>query len=160
MRRALPWLLLSLCLLGSLFLVIYPLTIIQPFLRQFPEPLQRALFVFRIAPVVSTVLCVVAIVTALASWRHLRFGGRIGAVVLLILTCGVAVAARVNVFELMFHPAGMPALLTVNQAKLDPDDVVMTVTLNGESHAYPVREIAYHHVINDTAGGVPIVATY
>jgi hypothetical protein len=26
--------------------------------------------------------------------------------------------------------------------------------------AYPVRQIAYHHLVEDSVGGVPIVATY
>jgi len=36
----------------------------------------------------------------------------------------------------------------------------MTVELNGEAVAYPVRQMAYHHVINDVVGGKPITATY
>jgi hypothetical protein len=34
------------------------------------------------------------------------------------------------------------------------------VKLGGESRAYPVRMMAYHHIVNDVVGGVPIVATY
>ncbi len=29
-----------------------------------------------------------------------------------------------------------------------------------DSRAYPIRELAYHHVVNDTVGGVPIAVTY
>jgi hypothetical protein len=39
-------------------------------------------------------------------------------------------------------------------------DVVLAVNLNGEAAAYPIRLMAYHHVVQDTVGGTPIVATY
>jgi hypothetical protein len=29
-----------------------------------------------------------------------------------------------------------------------------------EARAYPVRALAYHHVVNDIVAGEPIVATY
>ena len=39
-------------------------------------------------------------------------------------------------------------------------DLVLGVTLNGEAAAYPIRQLAYHHVVQDVVGGVPIVVTY
>jgi hypothetical protein len=38
--------------------------------------------------------------------------------------------------------------------------MVLAVERGGERVAYPVRLMAYHHVVADTVGGVPIVATY
>jgi hypothetical protein len=40
------------------------------------------------------------------------------------------------------------------------DDIVLAVKINGESAAYPVRLMAYHHLVEDVVGGTPIVATY
>jgi hypothetical protein len=37
---------------------------------------------------------------------------------------------------------------------------VLSVTLGNESVAYPIRLMGYHHVVQDTVGGTPIVATY
>ena len=160
MRRSVLWFTLAFCLVSAWFLFIYPLTIIQPFLRQFPEPLQRALFVFRIAPVLSALLALVAIAVTILAWRHSGRGSRIGAFVLALLVCTAAVLVRVNVFELMFHPAGAPRFLSNNQAKLDPEDMVITVAVNGDSRAYPIREMAYHHMVNDFVGGVAILPNY
>ena len=39
-------------------------------------------------------------------------------------------------------------------------DRMMAVTIGDESVAYPIRIMAYHHVVADTVGGTPIVATY
>jgi hypothetical protein len=37
---------------------------------------------------------------------------------------------------------------------------VITVTLNGETRAYPVRILIWHEIANDTLGGVPITVTF
>jgi hypothetical protein len=37
---------------------------------------------------------------------------------------------------------------------------VIGVALNGQARAYPVRALAWHEVVNDTLGGVPIAVTY
>ena len=34
------------------------------------------------------------------------------------------------------------------------------IAVNGTARAYPVRALAYHHIVNDTLGGVPLVGTY
>ena len=39
--------------------------------------------------------------------------------------------------------------------------MVLAVRLSGERPMpYPIREMAYHHVVNDVVGREPIVATY
>ena len=52
------------------------------------------------------------------------------------------------------------ALAKAEDAKLDTGEMVLTVSFNGDARAYPVREMAYHHIVNDVVGGVPIAATY
>lgn len=160
MRRLWLFLVLVFCAVGALFLRVYPLTIIQPFKRQDAVPLQRALLVFRIAPGATLALAAIAVLAAIVLWKNVRIWGRVACVFLLVLTCLVAGLTRVNVFEQMFHPAGAPKFLAIQDSKTDPDDMVIAVSLHGEAHAYPIREMAYHHVVNDWFGAVPIVATY
>ncbi len=70
-------------------------------------------------------------------------------------------AAWFNPYEqLMFHPFGEPRYVTIQQAGIDPKDMVIAVTLGGESRAYPIREMGYHHVVNDRLHQLPIVVTY
>jgi len=38
--------------------------------------------------------------------------------------------------------------------------MVMSLTLGGETHAWPIRAIGYHHIVNDMVGGWPVAATY
>jgi hypothetical protein len=67
---------------------------------------------------------------------------------------------HVNVYEKMFHPVDAPAFDTAQHAKVDGDDMVITVNVRGNARAYPIREMAYHHIVNDVVAGEPIAATY
>ena len=160
MRRWWPILLSLLCAVGGLFLLIYPLTVIQPFKYQDPGDLQRALLVFRIAPIAGLVVGAAALVVLVWNWRRLKLWARVGCAVLCTISIAAACLVRVNVFEQMFHPAGTPQFVDVGVSKLDSKDMLTAVALNGDAHAYPIREMGYHHVVNDYVGRVPIVATY
>lgn len=43
---------------------------------------------------------------------------------------------------------------------LVPGDLVIGVTINGESRAYPLHVMYVHEIINDVLGGTPIAVTY
>ena len=61
----------------------------------------------------------------------------------------------------MFHPPPRPRFVATDQAAfLAASDRVLGVALHGEAAAYPVRQLAYHHLVEDAVGEVPIVATY
>lgn len=69
--------------------------------------------------------------------------------------------ARQNHFEWMFRPHASIAFSPAAQATFVGDtDMVLAVKNNGEAVAYPVRLMAYHHLVQDVVGGTPIVATY
>ena len=36
----------------------------------------------------------------------------------------------------------------------------MGIDVNGVALAYPIRQLAYHHVVNEVIGGTPLVVTY
>jgi hypothetical protein len=61
----------------------------------------------------------------------------------------------------MFNPLPNPAYVKTADANfVNDDDRLMVVAINGEAVAYPIRLMGYHHVVEDTVGGTPIVATY
>jgi hypothetical protein len=76
------------------------------------------------------------------------------------LVCILAGLARVNVYELMFHPVGHPEFAAAAEAGIDKDDKVIAVKVGGSARAYPIRSMGYHHIVNDVVGGAAIVATY
>ena len=43
---------------------------------------------------------------------------------------------------------------------LDDDIEVIGVTVNGESHAYPIPFLSRHEIVNAVLGGQPIATTW
>jgi glucan phosphoethanolaminetransferase (alkaline phosphatase superfamily) len=147
--------------LASLACFAYPLYVIRPFRYQGATELRIALFVLHIAPWVSILCALACLALIVLSWN--RTHGwllRTAAVMCVLIATAGAVLARVNLYEKMFHPIAAPAFEAANQAHIDAADFVLAVRVNGASRAYPIRQIAYHHIVNDTVGGVPLVATY
>lgn len=160
-RNALFGWLVAAALAVALFCLVYPIYVIRPFRAQGPRELQAALAVVRYRPVALAIAAALALVSATlyrrrAARRWLRTLAALGA----LAVVGAAALSRVNIYERMFHPMGRLAFDAAPAVKLDGDEKVITVAIGGEARAYPVRSMSYHHVVNDVAGGVPIVATY
>jgi len=144
----------------ALFFAIYPLYVIRPFRHQGPRELAAALLIARWAPW-ATLLCAAAALFHLSRlWRQASRLARRGSLFAAILAILSAVFARVNIYERMFHPNLSPHFVASAQAVIDDADMVMSVRIDGEARAYPIREMGYHHIVNDVVGGAPIVATY
>ena len=100
--------------------------------------------------------------TLISGLRRGRWWSRIILVLLLAPVFAATWLARQNHFEWMFNPLPNPAYAQATEASsfVKSDDRVLAVTMGGESVAYPIRIMAYHHLVQDTVGGTPIVATY
>jgi hypothetical protein len=60
-----------------------------------------------------------------------------------------------------FVPLDDPIFLAANDTDYFGDEeLVLGVEFAGEVRAYPVRMLRYHHVVNDTVGGEPLLVTY
>jgi hypothetical protein len=93
-------------------------------------------------------------------WKTPRTGTWVTLTVLLLVAVAGAVLTHVNIFEKMFHPYGSPAFGSADVVNMDPDDKVLAVKVGLAARAYPIRTMGYHHIVNDTVGGVPIAVTY
>jgi hypothetical protein len=161
MKRALAATLAGLALV-SLAWVAIPVVLIRPFGPQSPRGIALS-YDLRAwsAPLTLALLasgCVVALVLRkrLASWLGLSLAG-----LAVVVLGGCAWLARQNHFEWMFHPLPRPEFVAAGTAdEVAADDLVLGVASGGEARAYPVRALAYHHVVNDVVAGEPIVATY
>lgn len=155
------WFVLTAAALVALACFAIPMYVIRPFRAQGARELAVALAVIRIRPVLSICAVLAAIGAAIPLWRSYSGIGK-----RLLVTQGVVVALAagalcwVNVYELMFHEAGVPGFVSSKDAKLEPDEMVLAVNVQGSARAYPIDYIAYHHIVNDRIGKVPIVATY
>jgi hypothetical protein len=161
-KHTLPYsLLIVICLGISLFCLAYPFYVIRPFRPQGVRELSLALAVLRMRTYVLAVCAAAALFGAVRYWHaRPRLWRRIAAVAGVVVVFVCAALSRVNIYEMMFHPVGQPSFASVDQTKLDGDEMVIAVTLSGAGRAYPVRIVSYHHVVNDVVDGVPIVATY
>lgn len=159
--RRLPWLALSLCTVTALVALIYPLYVIRPFRAQGAAELALALVVRRYGPLSATVAALLALLPALALWRSASSRlARAASTAVAGLTLLAAGLSHINVYEIMFHPAGRPEFTPAANAPVDPDDMVLSVSLPAGAHAYPIRTMGYHHIANDWIGNTPIAATY
>ena len=142
-------------------LLIYPLMVIQPFKYQDPRALLNALAVIRYRPI-GMILAVGGILAATVwYWRmERRKLRRFFSVIGVATVSAAALLSRINIFELMFHPAGAPVVTAASESKLDGREMVIAVKVNGSARAYPIRSMSYHHIYNDVVAGEPIVATY
>ncbi len=43
---------------------------------------------------------------------------------------------------------------------LDDREPVLSLTVGGETRAYPIQVMTWHEIVNDTVGGVPVAVTY
>ena len=149
------------CLAVSLFCLVYPAYVIQPFRHQGATELAVALAVIQARPLAGLFCSAVVLVTA---WRLLGFEAkrwrRIVLIAVAVVACGSTVLSRINIYELMFHPADQLAFVAADQVKLDAGEMVIAVNVGGTARAYPVRSISYHHIVNDVVAGRPITATY
>ena len=60
-----------------------------------------------------------------------------------------------------FVPLTNPAFVTADNAGfLDSSDIVLGISVGDEHRAYPVRQVAYHHIVNDEIRGSPYLITY
>jgi uncharacterized BrkB/YihY/UPF0761 family membrane protein len=161
-RRIILWASLLFIVLAALSAVLIPAILIQPFRPQSPRDLEISYTLRRWSPVLTILFSLIAFVLVLRLWPASRRWWRKSALVLLLVLSLVATwFARQNHFEWMFNPLARTAYASAGEAGfVQDDDMVMAVKINGEAVAYPVRQMAYHHVVQDSVGGTPVVTTY
>jgi hypothetical protein len=160
-RRRLAGVGLLFLVLIALALVAIPVWEIRPFVPQTPKGISLAYACRRLAPWATVVTLAAGLALAAGLWRGGRWWSRALTVLALVPLGGAVWLARTNIFEKMFAPLASPRYARAAEASwLKDGDMVLGVERNGEAVAWPVRQVAYHHVIMDEVGGVPVVATY
>jgi uncharacterized protein DUF3179 len=156
------WAALLITILISLAIVIVPVWIIRPFTAQSARGLGLSYLLRRWSPVGTLVATGIVLVLVFWLWRRSsRWWSRFALIILLPISLIPAWFSRQNHFEWMFNPLPSPEYQTPSAADfVDDADMVLAVENNGDAVAYPIRQMAYHHVVHDSVGGIPIVATY
>ena len=146
---------LSILLVAALVIATFaPALVAIPTLTQTPALLAFGHTAGVWAPALSLVA---AALLAFRLWRARTWG----AWALLGVTLICAWLSRVNMLEWMFSPA--PEAEAVEAAQfhdIRDSDMVLGVSIGGRSRAYPVRYLAYHHMLNDRLGDTWLLPTY
>jgi hypothetical protein len=154
------WIAFSLCAVVAIGFFFIPALIIRPFTHQSPRPLLVAMALRQRAPLATLIAALACFLFAFALWRTAgRWRKSLIALTLLLVTFS-AVMSRLNYFEWMFHPIAGPQFLPQSASKLDPKEMILAVHLGNDARAYPISQMAYHHILNDVVAGVPIAVTY
>jgi hypothetical protein len=142
----------------ALLFILVPNVVIQPYTSQNPAALKISLFLLRYLKPVELICAIVAAILLIPA-RRSRWMIAGTAVVILC-----AVASRIDIYEILFHPLGKPSFQAAGETKLDGDEHLLAISLGalapGNARAYPIRNISYHHIVNDVVSGVPIAVTY
>jgi hypothetical protein len=154
------WLLLGLLAAVSLSLFLIPAFVIRPFTHQSARGLRLAIEVKQIAPAVTAIAFLGVLGLGWRLWRGSLQCLRAGIVAALLFSAASAVMVRQNYFEWMFHPIQSAGFVSAGEAKLSDKEMVMGVRIGGQARAYPIVQMGYHHILNDTVAEVPIVVTY
>jgi hypothetical protein len=146
----------------ALTVVLVPVGLIRPFAAQPPWSVALAFALRRWSPLITLGTLVLVLLVGARLWRTPRRPlPRAGVALAALLALSSAWLSRQDYFEWVFRPLPDPRFVRAKAAAfVAPGDMVLAVAGNGEAAAYPVRQLAYHHLVEDAIGGVPIVATY
>lgn len=160
-NKSINWLLLIIMAIAALAIVAIPVWLIQPFAPQTERSIEISYQLRSWSPILTIVLASAAFFLSIIIWRNSRWFAKIS-LILPMFVVGFSVwFAWQNHFLWMFNPlmnSAYAKIIEVNFVK--DEDMVLGVEINNEAVAYPILQMAYHHVVQDVVGGKPITATY
>jgi Protein of unknown function (DUF3179) len=163
MRRYKTGLFTALAILAiAIAAVFIPAYLIQPFKTQSKFSVQLSYYVRTYAPWVMAALFLLLMIVIIRHWKIANGAMRKTVLLIILFIVGLATwLACQNYYEWMFRPLPNPRFVRAEKATfLGQKDMVLTLAVHGDFAAYPVRLLAYHHLVHDSVGGKPIIATY
>lgn len=154
--------LLGLVSLVTVAVVAVPVLLLRPFSPQTPSAVATAYSLRTVSPWVAPCgAALAAVLGALVLLHRPRRWQAAAAVVAMGAAGGAAWLSRQNHFEWMFAPLPSAEYARARDTSfVEEADMVVAVEVGGDAVAYPVRQMAYHHLLNDEVGRLPVVSTY
>jgi uncharacterized protein DUF3179 len=159
-RSRFLWILLAVFGVAGFGSFMFPAFIIRPFSYQSPRGLWWAMATRQRAPTVSLLCAIACLIVVALIWENVGIWRKGLLSLVMILVAAAAVMSRQNYFEWMFHPVDSAKFEAEATSKLDAKEMVLAVNYGSDARAYPISQMAYHHILNDVVGGVPIAVTY
>ena len=108
--------------------------------------------------IAAFLLIIFALYNSFQYWRKWQKGLLI---FLILLYTGIFYLVNFKFLaDKMFYQPRTKNLAPVTANKVSTDKLVVGVTINNESKAYPIEIIGYHHQVQDTVSGEAIIVTY
>jgi Protein of unknown function (DUF3179) len=146
--------------LAGIALFFIPGFVIRPFAYQSPRALVVAMALRQRAPIGTLCAALLCLLLVLLLWKVSNLWRRIVLCAVMLPLLFSTVMARLNYFEWMFHPVPSVQFESEAQSKLDAGEMILALRFGNDARAYPIREMAYHHVVNDVVAGIPVAVTY
>jgi hypothetical protein len=79
----------------------------------------------------------------------------------ILIVLGIAFACNfIMAADSMFKQPVSLKFSNSTENKVETDRLILGISLNGESKAYPIQFLGYHHQVRDSIAGKPIMVTY
>jgi Protein of unknown function (DUF3179) len=136
------------------------------FIMPFPgsqrsETIQVAYFLDRYIWLFRALGVIMILPPLLHIYRNSKWWKKITLSVFVLLYLGVFYLFNFKFLaDKMFYQPQNKVLSTAAGNNVALKSLVLGVSLNGESKAYPIEIIGYHHQVRDTVGGQPVMVTY
>ena len=155
------WLLLLSLVSASLTLAAIPVFVFTPYKPQTAATIEWSYKLRRFSPPAVMTALVLSFIICATLWGGSLWWSRLVMLLLLALLVAAIWFSRQHYFEWFFHPLPKATYAPASEAAFVSDsDMVIAVEINGDAVAYPVRHIAYHHIVQGQVDGRPITATY
>lgn len=147
------WLILLMIALAVFAVIAIPVWLIQPFAPQTEKGLQISYLLKSWSPLLTIFAALVSVGLCVFIWSESRrWLAKAFLIFPLLIVFACVWFARQNHFEWMFNPLAQSAYARANQTDfVADDDMVLAIEIGGEAVAYPVRQMAYHHIVQDVA---------
>ncbi|MGC4036856.1 MAG: DUF3179 domain-containing (seleno)protein [Chitinophagaceae bacterium] len=108
--------------------------------------------------IIALILIVAGLVNSFSKWKK---AGKITFITLALLYCVIFYFVNFKFLaDKMFYQPKNKNFVSVTGNRVTSDKLIVGVNINGEAKAYPIEIIGYHHQVQDTVGGQPIIVTY
>ncbi len=117
--------------------------------------LHRYILYIRIAALLLVIFCIYQTFPKWKTWKKAIF------IFFMILYAGIFYLVNFKFLaDKMFYQPKNKILVDLKINKVSTDKLIVGVVINDEARAYPIEIIGYHHQVQDTIAGEPVMVTY
>jgi len=107
--------------------------------------------------IIRTLLGLMMFTGIITAWKSNRWI----TLFLIVIACVVTYMTHFKMAaDTMFYQPKTLLLQPVAENRIEKDRLVLGISHNGQAKAYPIQFLGYHHQVQDSIGGKPVIVTY